>query len=222
MLFQETVSGNPSERPEPEPEKDALLQLILGTDKRNPCFSIYEDEERHQWHVYYGFELLQVVPQEREGLAFKIMVGQLYNANVKVAALQEVFAVDPKTMKRWGDVIIKGDPEELLRVMAGRQQGRKLTPEIRALIRLRWLQLRAQGERKYRQKIQVEVEAVFGVRLCGETPKHSAATLVQAGCPFWNVLHAGMMAVPLHCEALHCWAAALVEQVTDWYSQFPV
>jgi hypothetical protein len=169
MLFQETVSANPSERPEQEPEKDALLQLILGTDKRNPCFSIYEDEERHQWHVYYGFELLQVVPQEREGLAFKLMVGQLYNANVKVGALQEVFAVDPKTMKRWGDVIIKGDPEELLRVMAGRQQGRKLTPEIRALIRLRWPQLQAQGERKYRQKIQEEVEAVFGVRLCGET-----------------------------------------------------
>jgi hypothetical protein len=33
-------------------------QLILGIDRRNPLFAVYQDLEREQLHVYYGFELL--------------------------------------------------------------------------------------------------------------------------------------------------------------------
>jgi len=35
-------------------------QLILGTDKRNPLFTVYyqEEEDQEQLHVYYGLELL--------------------------------------------------------------------------------------------------------------------------------------------------------------------
>ncbi len=40
-------------------------QLILGTDKRNPLLSVYEREkgQGQELHVYYGLELLEVVPQ---------------------------------------------------------------------------------------------------------------------------------------------------------------
>ena len=43
----------------------ATGQLILGTDKRNALFTVYEWEEddgEEQLHVYYGLELLEVVP----------------------------------------------------------------------------------------------------------------------------------------------------------------
>jgi hypothetical protein len=59
-------------------------QLILGTDKRNPCLEVYLDESEEHLHVYYGFELLEVVPNDRESMPFKLMVAQLYNAGVKV------------------------------------------------------------------------------------------------------------------------------------------
>ena len=38
-------------------------QLILGTDKRNPLFTVYAEGESDQerLHVYYGLELLEVV-----------------------------------------------------------------------------------------------------------------------------------------------------------------
>ena len=42
----------------------ATGQLILGTDKRNALFTVYEWEEddgEEQLHVYYGLELLEVV-----------------------------------------------------------------------------------------------------------------------------------------------------------------
>jgi hypothetical protein len=60
-------------------------QLILGTDKRNPLFTVYareEDEDEEQLHVYYGLELLEVVPAERNAASFKMLVGRLYNAGL--------------------------------------------------------------------------------------------------------------------------------------------
>ena len=35
------------------------LQAILGTDKKNPMFAVYRDEQKRELHVYYGFELLE-------------------------------------------------------------------------------------------------------------------------------------------------------------------
>jgi len=55
-------------------------QLILAPDKSNPSFSLYVDEEKKSIHVYYGVELLEVVPDDFEHMAFKMMVGRLYNA----------------------------------------------------------------------------------------------------------------------------------------------
>lgn len=43
-------------------------QLILGTDKRNALFTVYgweDDDGEEQLHVYYGLELLEVVPADR-------------------------------------------------------------------------------------------------------------------------------------------------------------
>ncbi|HRI14142.1 MAG TPA: hypothetical protein PLX89_14190 [Verrucomicrobiota bacterium] len=42
-------------------------QLLLGTDKRNPLFAVYEDESGEQLLVFYGFEILEIVPQANRG-----------------------------------------------------------------------------------------------------------------------------------------------------------
>lgn len=78
------------------------LQAILGTDKKNPMFAVYRDAEKHELHVYYGFELLEVVPDDKTSPHFRLMVAQLYNAGVKGLTLIEVFNVDPKSMRKWG------------------------------------------------------------------------------------------------------------------------
>ena len=78
-------------------------QLILGTDKRNPLFTVYaweEGEDEEQLHVYYGLELLEVVPADRNAASFKMLVGRLYNAGLSRRVLQETFGVDLKTIQR--------------------------------------------------------------------------------------------------------------------------
>ena len=44
----------------------APLQLILPTDKRNPSFSLYITGDEQAIHVYYGLELMEVVPATRK------------------------------------------------------------------------------------------------------------------------------------------------------------
>ena len=44
------------------------LQAVLGTDKKNPLVSVYSDPDKSELHVYYGLELLEVVPDDKCGV----------------------------------------------------------------------------------------------------------------------------------------------------------
>jgi hypothetical protein len=155
-------------------------QLILGIDKRNPLFTVYQDFEKEQLHVYYGFELLEIVPDQTDAPAFKMLAGRLYNAGLKVQSLTEVFEVDRKTMQRWGRALQSGDAQKLIRVLAGRSAGRKLTPAIEAFARRRWPRLRAQGAYGCSQRLRQEIYEIFQVKLSAETRRPLVQEL-QAG-----------------------------------------
>ena len=58
-------------------EAPCSQRLILGTDQRKPLISLYEDDRQTRLHVCCGFELREVVPQERDAPAFKLLVGRL-------------------------------------------------------------------------------------------------------------------------------------------------
>ncbi len=149
-------------------KETAALQLILPTDKRNPCFTLYLDEAQKEIHVYYGLELLEIVPNESEHSAYKLLAGRLYNAGVKVRDLEEVFGADRKTMRLWGQALRSRDPEQLQRVLLGRGVSRKRTPAVEGYVRHRWRQLEAEGCRDYRRKLQEEIQGIFGITLSGE------------------------------------------------------
>ena len=155
-------AAEPSAGLAPEPR---LGQLILGTDKRNPVFNVYEDEAGEGLLVYYGFEIIELVPNDPEAPSFKLLLGRLYNAGLKLSALCESFGVDPKTVRRWGQALLQTDPAELVRVLAGRQASRKLKPEVQRFARARWPDL--VSERRYGAvgRLQAELEKVFGLQI---------------------------------------------------------
>ncbi len=148
-------------------QPNASLQLILPTDKRNPCFTLYQTEDGRSLHVYYGLERLEVVPAAADHPAHRMLVARLYNADVKVAVLEELFDLDHKTIRAWGLALDSGDPEALQRMLFGAP--RKLTPAIREFIAGRWPQLRTQRCRNHREVLQNEIKAYFGVSLSGES-----------------------------------------------------
>jgi hypothetical protein len=146
-------------------------QLILGADKRNPLFTVYEPEEgeREELHVYYGLELLEVVSAERNDPDFKMLVGRLSNAGVSRRVLQQTFHVDPKTIQRWGRALRSHNADELIRVLEGRKANRKLRPEIQAYVRVRWLDLVKDGLYGIGKRLRQEIQRVFKVKLSQET-----------------------------------------------------
>jgi hypothetical protein len=146
----------------------------LGTDKRNPVFSIYRQtcasgqKASGLLHVFYGAELLEVVPDQPGHHAFKLLIGWLYNAGVNAAALQRSFGMDRKTMQRWGRALLSDKPEALMRALAGRSGARKLTTEIKAFVTMRFAAIYAQSRAGYSQRLRAEIKQVFDVELSGE------------------------------------------------------
>jgi len=163
------ITSTECETREACPHSSSLLQPILGTDKRNPVFSVCRQAgPPASLHVYYGAELLEVVPEDRQHPAFKLLLARLYNAGVKGVELQRRFRVDRKTMQRWGQALQSGDAEQLVRALAGRGGHRKLTPEIQSFVRVRFPEIYQQSRVGYSQRLRTEIQRVFGVGLSGE------------------------------------------------------
>ena len=151
-------------------QTDAALQLLLPTDKRNPALSLYRDEDHNTIHVYYGFELLEIVPQDRNHAQYKLLVANLYNAGLKVADLEDVFGFDRKTMRGWGLALRSGDAERLKRALEGRESRRKLTPAIVGFIELRFEEVFARHPDSYNREIRKEVsDLLIPCRTAGNT-----------------------------------------------------
>ena len=66
------ITSTECEREEACPNSSPLLQPVPGTDKRNPIFSVCRQAGTPALlHVYYGAELLEVVPEQGQHPAFK-------------------------------------------------------------------------------------------------------------------------------------------------------
>ena len=102
-------------------------QLILGADKRNPLLTVYHDGEHQQLLVYYGFEIIEIVPDDTQAGSYKLQLGRLYNSGVKLCSLCETFTLDPKTLRRSGRAL-QSSLEEMVRLLDGRAATRKCTP----------------------------------------------------------------------------------------------
>ena len=163
------IVSTPAGPADPQLEAPPTRQLILGTDKRNPVFTVYEDDSGERLLVFYGFELLEIVKNDSEDPAFKLLLARLYNSGVKLSALCESFAVDPKTLRRWGQALRQGDPAELVRVLEGRSAGRKLTLAVENFSRLRWPDLVAQGSYGAVARLRREIQSVFAMKISRST-----------------------------------------------------
>ena len=96
-----------------------------------------------------------------------LLLGRLYHAGIQATSLQQSFGVDRKTMPRWGRALQSDDPQQLVQALAGRG-ARKLTPEVRAFVTMRFPQIYGPSRAGYSQRVRAEIEAVFGLSLSGE------------------------------------------------------
>jgi transposase len=146
-----------------------VLEAIIGTDKRNPLFTIYRQLEKKEIHVYYGAALLEILPDDRDSAQIKHLVGRLYNAGVSAKRLTEVFNYSFHTIQRWGHAIQTGDMPTIIRCFDGQGAPRKLTKEIESYIRHRFPNIYNKSKRDYSQQLRTEIKEVFQIDISSET-----------------------------------------------------
>lgn len=148
--------------------KIEYLQQILGTDKKNPVFSIYRKDE-NTLHILYGAELLSVVSLNKYNFECKVIIGILYNSGVKVKSLVEAFKLDKKTIKKIGDALKLDSPEEVISILQGRENKKKLTDEVKAYIRMRFPKIYEENKYSYSKAMLGEIKEIFGKKISSET-----------------------------------------------------
>ena len=148
--------------------KIEYLQQILGTDKKNPVFSIYRKDE-NTLHILYGAELLSVVSLNKYNFECKVFIGILYNSGVKVKSLVEAFKLDKKTIKKFGDALKLDSPEEVVSILRGREKDIKFTDEVKAYIRMRFPKIYEENKYSYSKAMLGEIKKIFGKEISSET-----------------------------------------------------
>ena len=156
------VSKRPKAKPAPPAPPSG--QLILGADKRHPMLSVYQDEDHGQFLIYHGFEIIEIVPDDPQCAAYRLMLGRLYNFRIKCRSLCETFSVDPKTLRRFGRAL-KSTPEEMVRILEGRSAARKITAEMGSFARMRWPEIVAYRSYGAAERLRQELQTVFEVKL---------------------------------------------------------
>lgn len=145
-----------------------LLHPILGTDKKNACFSVYSTPNEKDFHVYFGMALLERVNQGTDSFQYKSLLGRLYNAGIKRKTLVETFEHPLSTLRRWGDAMKSGDVNVILKAFSGQGAQRRLTPKIEGFIRLEFRRIYPTNRYSYSKEIISRVEKVFETSFSSE------------------------------------------------------
>lgn len=149
--------------------EENYLQPILGTSPKNMVFSVHQNRQTRQYHVYYGLELFDVVPNDKEDTRFKLMVAHMHIIGFTLTALQSAFAVDPRTIKKWSTALKSGSAQKLQKALTGLGSNRKLTEPIQQFVRMRFEEIYPQERYRYSSKIREEIKQVFGEEISSET-----------------------------------------------------
>ncbi len=145
------------------------LQGIIGTDKRNPQFTLAKDVEKNDIHVFYGMALFDVVKNDKTDLGFKLMIGQMVNANLNQTVLSKEFGIAVSTMKRWAKAIKCSDPETLIKMLSGPGAPKKITTEIKNFIKIRFPEIYKENKYSYSKDIRMEIFEIFNKKISSET-----------------------------------------------------
>ena len=104
------------------------LQSLLGVDKSNPLFEILFDPKLpDDLLVHFGMKFLEKVP--RNSFPEKLLVARLFNAGFNQFRLTETFGYGRKTIRRWGQLLKSGEPEDIKRIGEGQGAPKKITED---------------------------------------------------------------------------------------------
>lgn len=155
----------------PHNRKDNMLQPVLvpvnGTKADLHANYVKDADGIDQIEIYWGCCLLQTMPADPKLFEYRMIVGLLYNLKFGLESLEKFFNTSAKTIRRWGNALRNGSPDELCAVFLGSRGLEKLSEDVRNFIRVRYLELK-DSVNNYRLVVLDEVARYFGRNVSGE------------------------------------------------------
>lgn len=145
------------------------MQAIIGTDKNNPFFTLYRNEDTKTLHLFFGAALLETIEDKPDNDNFKLLLARLFNSGVKKQSLVDTFKISFNTLKRWGDALKTGDAQQIAHALSGQGAPKKITEEMRAFITHRFKSIYPENKYSYSKEIRAEILEVFNKSLSSES-----------------------------------------------------
>lgn len=145
-----------------------LQPLLFGGKRYATDLDLVLSEVDNNYCLYLGPALVERISCNEESLAYKCLVGRLYNAGWKMGQLRSIFTHDSRTIQKWADALLSDDPEFIVKTFSGRGARKKTSPEAIRFIKARYLELKNKRS-DFRRQISVEVASYFNVLLSRET-----------------------------------------------------
>ena len=147
---------------------DYLQQILVPVKGAPDIILSIDPNNTDDIYVFLGMALLEKVPRSHEHIAFKMLLARLYNGGVTGQRLTNAFGVARSTLRRWGEGLKSGNADRILATFSGQGAPRKVTPEIEAYVRDRFLDLQKEQCHNYSKVIQAEVKKYFSVSVSAE------------------------------------------------------
>ena len=144
------------------------LQSIIGTDKKNPHFTVFKNHSEKTIDVYFGSALFSIVADTPGNPHLKYLIAQLFNAGVKKKSLTAHFGYSYNAMKRWANAINTGDAEILVNALSGQGAPKKLTEEVKSFVKHSFKYIYKTNKYTYSKEIREDIKDVFNIDLSQE------------------------------------------------------
>lgn len=145
-----------------------MLQPLLLPGKDGNPFSVHiSSEDENTLHVYFGLALLEKV-KGKDGFQYKYLLARLYNSGYERKILHDTFGHALDTLRRWGDAVITGDANVIVRAFSGKGAQKVMTEEIEKFVRSEFGRIFPTDKYTYSKTIKCRVEEVFKVHFSSE------------------------------------------------------
>lgn len=148
------------------------MQGILGTSLNNPIFYITRssDDGEGNLSIFYGFEKLATVPDDKNSILFRSIIAMLVNAGVRKRHIQQNFNVSFETVQKTAKVFETAtNDEELTKRLKLPGRPEKVTNEISDFIYTQVAFHKSKGERHHIKKTIDSVWEQHNIKISRET-----------------------------------------------------
>jgi len=96
-----------------------LHPVLVNGNQVTTDLDLFLSKDSNCYSLFLGPALIEQISCDEETLAYKCLVGRLYNAGWKISVLCKAFNHDGRTIRKWASALLSPDPDFIIRGRLG-------------------------------------------------------------------------------------------------------